>query len=278
MAFIHGDAIAWSDLQPSMVESAGGEALSEFILQRGIEQRLASRGAKISDEQVDAERTLLVKSLNPDPNTATRLLNDLRERRGLGERRFDELLRRNAGLRLLVHDEVKITDAEVRAQYELDYGPSFEARLVLTDTLQQASEVVRRVRAGESFIDIALRESRDESRVRGGLLPPVNPADATFPDAVRAALAGLKPGEVSDPVAMERGFAVLKLERKNEGRGVVFDDVKGELTERVRLRVERFRMGQLARTILNESDVTVLDAGLQRSWTQQKQRLLQENR
>lgn len=278
LAFIHGQPIAWTDLQPALFESAGGEVLGEIVLQRGIDRRLAARTITLDDAAINTERTYLLTALSPDADTAVRLLRELRERRGLGDRRFDMLLRRNAGLRALVRDDVRITDAELRAQHQLDYGDSFEVRLILTDTLQQASEVVRRLKAGESFIDLAVTLSRDESRFQGGLLPLVNPADATFPDAVRAAIGKLRPGEVSDPVALTNGFAVLRLERKIAGRGVGFDDVKEELERNLRRRVERFLMQQLAVNILNEADVVVLDASLQKSWTQQKQRLVTENR
>lgn len=278
VAFLHGEAVVWSDLQPSMIESAGGETLAEMVLERGIDRGLAAKGIKLNDNDLAAERTMLLRALDPDADTATRLLNELRARRGLGDRRYALLLRRNAGLRALVRDQVQVTDAELKAQHQMEYGDGFEARLIVCDTLQEASAVVRRVHGGESFIDIASRESKDESRYQGGLLPVINPADASFPDAIRAAVVRLRPGEVSDPVAMDRGFAVLRLERKIAGRGRGFDDVKSELADKVRLRVERFLMEQTARTIINDAEVVVLDAALQKSWSQQKERLTREPR
>ena len=91
---------------------------------------------------------------------------------------------------------------------------------------------------------------------------------------IRAALTQLQPGQVSDPVALDKGFGVLKLERKVEGSSVPFDDVKGELAQQVRRRVERIAMQRLGRTILSESEVVILDPALQKSFNEQKKQVL----
>ena len=177
-----------------------------------------------------------------------------------------QLLTRNAGLRLLVQDDVEISDAAIDQAYWFEYGPRYEARLIVTDSFQEAAGLVRRARQGESFIDLAIAHSKDLSRAQGGLIGPISPVDPTYPQVVRTTLQLLVPGEVADPVALEEGFAVLRLERKIEGQDVELDDVKDVLARRVRRRVERMLMQRLARTMLGEADVIVLDPGLHNSW------------
>jgi parvulin-like peptidyl-prolyl isomerase len=177
-------------------------------------------------------------------------------------------LRRNAGLRLLVQASVKVGDEQLQHAFFLRYGARYETRLIVVKTLREATSVVGALKKGESFIDLATERSTDISRNQGGLLPPISPADQNYPQAVRAAVVKLKPGQISDPIALENGFAVLRLERKKEARNVQFDDVKEELRPLVRRRTERVHMQQLARELLTASDLVVLDRGLRGSWDQ----------
>jgi peptidyl-prolyl cis-trans isomerase C len=249
--------------------------LAELILSRRVEKRLAEKGVKLSDEQVAAERALLLKNLSRDENTAVRLLRELRQRRGLGDARFEQLLRRNAGLRLLIQDDVHLTDAAIQQAFDIENGRRYEARLITVDTLQKAGEVIRRAKAGESFIDLAVNFSTDPSRQQGGLLPPLSPADPTWPDGVRKMLVTMTPGQISDPVAIERGFAVLRLERTLEPTGKKLEEVKDELAGRVRRSAERVLMQRLARHLLNDADLLVTDRALRESWAVQKELMVE---
>ena len=39
------------------------------------------------------------------------------------------------------------------------------------------------------------------------------PEEPTFPASIRAAVAAMQPGQVAEPVMLESGFAILRLER-----------------------------------------------------------------
>lgn len=253
-----------------MVEASGGAVLEEIVLDLGLTERLARAGIQLTQAQIDAERQLLLDTLSDDPQRAAQLLGELRQRRGLGEDRFGQLLRRNAGLRALTQEGLEVGEAAVRQAYELEYGPRYEVRIVVTDSLQAAADVVRRAREGESFIDLAIARSLDPSRAQGGLLDPISPVDATYPQAIRSVVATLAPAQVSDPIALEQGFAVLKLERKIEAQPIEYSEVKDRLSQRVRRQMERVRMQQLARTILTQADVVVFDGALQKQWNLRK--------
>lgn len=270
-ALLNGGALDWGSLQRPLVEASGGQVLQEVVLGRLLDQELAKRGQTVAQPQIEQERRMLMTTLDSDPNQAARLLEAVRKRRGLGEQRFAALLRRNAGLRMLVQGEVQVTDALLRQAYEEGYGPLYVVRLITVNSLDQAGEVVRRARAGDSFIDLAVELSTDSSAKQGGLLPAISPADATYPQALRTLLPKLKAGEVSDPLALETGFAVVRLERKIEPVPVEFESVKNELTERVRRQVEQGLMQRKARELLNQAEVLVLDPALAEAWQQQRE-------
>ncbi|MCC7193052.1 MAG: peptidyl-prolyl cis-trans isomerase [Phycisphaeraceae bacterium] len=277
-AYVNGQDVTWNEMQQALAEAAGGQVLIEEIVDRGINSRLHDRHLTVDDAMIETERRYLTGDLSDNADDAQRLINELRERRGLGESRWSHLLRRNAGLRLLVQTEGtgQVTEAALKDAFEFRYGPRYQARLIVTTTMPQAAEAIRRAKAGESFSDLAVELSTDSSRAQGGLLSPISPADPTYPAGVRSTIAQLAVGQISDPIALDRGFGVLKMERKIEGSNVKFDDVRGELTARVQRDIERIAMQQLARTIIAESQVVVLDPALQRSFAQQTRRAMQE--
>ena len=281
VAYLDGRPISHNDLQASLYEAAGGQVLAEAILDRRIDKRLADRKLTVTQAQLDAEKVALLKTLDANnDDQAVRLLRELRKRRGLGDLRFEQLLRRNAAMRLLIQEEVTISDAELRQAFEIEYGSRYEVRLITVDNLSLASQLVRKARGEgvplEPFIELAVKNSTDPSRVQGGLLAPVSPADPTWPDGIRKAVALMEEGKVSDPIAIEKGFAILKLERKIAAKPIQLEAVRSDLTARVRRNTERVLMQRLARTLLNEVELIVTDRTLRESWAQQKELMFQE--
>ena len=277
LALANNQAITIRQLYPYLLEAAGGPVLLDFLIDQGLARRLQQQKLTVNADQISAERSILLQALSPDPDTASRLLDELRKARSLGERRFLQLLRRNAGLRLLIANQVVVTDAAIQQAYDLQYGARYQVRLITVDSSAKAAELVRKARENpSSFIDLVFANSTDSSRMQAGMIPPVHPADPTYPAAIRQAVTRLQPGEVSDPIALERGFAILKLEQKNNGPEVRFDDVKGALATRVRRQSERLLMQQLVREIILESQPAIFDADLNNHYIRSKSTFIQE--
>src|SRR5690606_35571661 len=92
------------------------------------------------------------------------------------------------------------------------------------------------------------------------------PVDDAYPQAIRSALARLEPGQVSEPVSVEGGFAVLRLEESIPASDVPLESVRDDLEDRVRLRAERAMMDRLARELIAQTPVVILDGDLDRVW------------
>lgn len=274
LAFVAGDAVFTTELMPMLIESTGGQVFSELVLEKLIDDRLAADGRAITEAQLEHERQLLAENLSDNPDEAARLLRELRRRRGLGEARFRSLLRRNAGLRQMVQPRVQITRAGLEQAYHLKYGPTYQARLIVVPSQYQARRIVEQLAGGEDFAALAAEHSTDASRAQGGLLPPINPRDPGFPEVIRSALPRLGPMEVSQIIAVEGGFAILRLEKMTPGAEVAFEDVRSELSRATRLQLERILMQQAARALISGAEVIVLDPVLEAGWQEQKTSLL----
>jgi parvulin-like peptidyl-prolyl isomerase len=180
-------------------------------------------------------------------------------------------------MRMLVQNQVQVTPDALQQAYRLTYGEKYHARVITVPTLADANRLRGLLAAGEAdFAHLAVTRSTDPSAVQGGLLPPISPADPAFPAVIREALVRLdeQGRTLSDVIAVDNGYALLKLERKTTPEAVEFADVKDELAEQVRRSAERVLMQQLARELLAEADVVVLDPALQQSWERQSDAML----
>ncbi len=269
-ALVNGRVVQWGELRPLLNEAAGAMVLQEVILDRIAAETLLRRGLQITDEDVDAERQLFLETLDPDPDLAERLANEVRARQGLGPQRFQRLMRRNAMLRALIRGEVRLNEATIQRMYQMIYGPKRQARLMVVPGLAEAEAAIERLRRGEAFADVAVQISTDSSAARGGLLEPISRGDVSYPEALRQALWSLGSGEISAPVLLDTGYAVLMSVREIAGEDVEPAQVRSAVERLARLHHERLLMDQLARQMLFQTSVTIFDKALQDNWSRQR--------
>ncbi len=270
VAVVDGKAVKLSALRERLFEAVGGEILAEYVIDQQLEKRLASEKMPITRPMIDREKRIILESLADDANESARLLRVLRVRRGLGETRYAALLRRNAGLRALVFDQVKVTEVQVEQAFALRYGPRYASRLILVGTLAEAEAALAAVESAETFGEVAATHSLDVTREVGGKLPAISGADPEYPDAVRDALAAMGEGQVSPPIALDSGFAIVKLERKIPGKDVQLADVKEQLVREIQRRSERVLMEKLAGELIREANVVAMSEALKQGWDRQR--------
>lgn len=260
--------IEWSDLRPRLAERSGGTVVEEMLLDRRLEQNLRQRGLTISADAMAAEERLLLETLDPSMQRAESLLRELRQAQGLGTNRWNDLLRRNAALRALVTEDVRVTDDAVTAALDAAHGPKRICRIVALPDVRAAEAVAAQAAAGASFSDLAVERSTDQSAQRGGLLAPISQLDPAYPQSFRSALWALAPGQISSPVLLDRSWVVIKLERELPADSAIND---GSARERARAAVrraqERLLMENYARSVLRDAtNATIFDDALLESW------------
>lgn len=273
-AMINGQAVRWDELQPLLAEAAGGMVLEELALDRMLENRLQREDIIITNQDIEQERSLLLRQLHDDPDKARRLLDQLRARRGFGHKRFQLLMERNAALRTLVQKnrDIEVTEHAVERLFDIQHGPKRQPRLIVVPTLGDARKAIERLESGQRFGDVAVELSTDSSASRGGLLEPISRSDPAYPKALREALWRLEVGERSDPILLDNQYAVLKLVREVPGDGIELSSVRATLEKQVRLNQERLAMDELARQLLRQASVTIFNESLHESWNNRQQR------
>lgn len=264
-----GEVIEWSELQPILSERAGAVALEEVMLDRQLARLLADRGMKLDDARVARERAELLVTLSADPERAERLLSDLRAVQGLGERRWQALLRRNASARMLVQEQVKVTPESIDASLDAAYGAKRRCRVIALPDLKACAEARRRIDAGEPFGEIAVALSTDASAARGGMVNPVSRFDPSWPGAFRQAVWSTAPGTVTAPVLVGDAYVIAKVEQETPATPPADAAAARALAEAdTRRAQERVQMETLVTGLRQaQRDATILDEHLREAWT-----------
>ncbi|MHC4990187.1 MAG: peptidylprolyl isomerase [Planctomycetota bacterium] len=271
-ALVDGRGVTWGTLRPILAEIGGAQALDEHILDVKLAKETEDAGITIGSAEIQQERRLMLDTLDADPNTSVRLLNELRARQGLGPRRFEALLRRNASLRALIRDEVEITPATIEHRYQLVYGPRRQARIIVHPTLFDAQRTVEDLGRGADFRDLAVERSTDASAARGGLLEPISRVDPAYPDALRRALWSLEVDQVSRPILIDSSYAVIRVERLVPASETTLEEARSRIEQATRMQEERRAMDQLALRLIRNVQVTIFDEALNDAWTQARRR------
>jgi len=124
------------------------------------------------------------------------------------------------------------TDADLHAEYDSDVAAmdktEYHARHILVADQAKAEAVIKKIKGGAKFDDVAKAESTDSSKANGGDLGwfTLTRMAKPFGDAVK----GLKKGEMtSTPVQTQFGWHVIKLEDTRETAPPPFDQVKQQV-------------------------------------------------
>jgi hypothetical protein len=267
VAIVDGrEAIDAAALAPALSEIGGATALREAVVDARLARRISSAGIVIDQAHIAREEELLLETLDPVRERALDLLGEIRDRQGLGPRRFAALLARNAGLRALVEREVQIDDAGLENMYDLLHGPKRVARIAVLASLADAQRFADDASSADAgttgasrFAELAVERSLDESAARGGLLAPVARRDPSYPEVLRAAIYSTPPGTISAPILDGSRFYVVMVVEERPADGTTLADARPRCERLLRISRERLLMDALARELASPEGVTIFD-------------------
>lgn len=220
------------------------EAMEELLLV----DRAAALGLKLRAEYLDQ----VIEDIKKEQNITSEedFLAQLKKE-GLSK----EALRRNIERSVIVRQvrardvdpKAQVTEADVRTEYEHRKASDFTRKATVhlmeivvkgEGAAQTANAIAARLKKGEDFETLAREQSTSGSRGAGGDLGRVEPADLN--PALSAAIAVLRPGEVSAPVAVDGSYWILKVRERLADEVTAFDQVKERIQEELsRTRFEK---------------------------------------
>ena len=236
---------------PAQIAAAKTEMEKE-LLNRMIDDRLEEQAADKARLSVNAEEVdSAIKNVAANAHLTVQQLLDEAGKQGLSEQDYRDELRRQVLegklVQLRVRGRVRVTEEDARATYqrfvgEMEKQSPIDLHILALRLVPGASsaEVQARVKMANVIVDTARKPGADfcalvtqysddvQTKKTCGSRGP-QPRAQIYPE-IQAAIDGLKPGEVSEPVAV--GTSAILIVQMGEDRVPTYDEVKEQMWER----------------------------------------------
>ena len=262
VAFVNDDLVTLYELKGRIRALTGADPLDlreqdraryaeieRRVLDLLIEEKIAQAkvrelGINVDDREVDGAVERIKKS---NGWSDEELLYHLK-REGVTLEAFREDLRwgleRNSLIDFEVKSRIVITEESLRQYYESNresFSSVGEVRLagivlMFTDhenrrereaVLEQASDIMERLRAGESFADLAAKFSKGPGADQGGDLGVFSWSQ--LDGQILEAIENLGVGEISRPIVRPAGIQILKVIERRDEQIKPFEEVRGAI-------------------------------------------------
>jgi parvulin-like peptidyl-prolyl isomerase len=260
VAKVNGDILTFSEFvnrQAAAVQAArvAGAGVERFlrennarILQEAVDelllvQRADELGIRLRPEYIAD----VIEGIRKENNIASdEALREQLEREGMTlddlKRNIERSILKRQVLTRELEAKVAVTEAEARADYDArqaDYTTKAQVRLqeILVaaaegrDAQEDARRLVARARSGEDFAALAREHSDAPTRGAGGELGAVNLGEMN--PLVEQELAALRPGDVSEPVALAEGYRIFRVVERSDASVVPYEQVREQITRRL---------------------------------------------
>jgi peptidyl-prolyl cis-trans isomerase C len=215
------------------------EALQQLANNLIVRRILAAEGAR--------------DGLEKDPVVAASL--EIARDRALSDARLARLDAQNQPTEAAIEAYARNLYQANSSQFEKP--PEARARHILIDntgaeSLDKAKELLKQLRNGASFEELAKAHSTDKgSAARGGDLGFFGPGKMVrpFEDAVNALKA---PGDLSEPVESQFGYHIIRLEERREKSKASFEEVREQLLGEAKVAIMNASRLQKVRSMTND--------------------------
>ena len=299
VARVNGHPINRDTFQKVLWKSYGRQLLDELVQLEMVRQEAQQKGIRVTDQHLSQELNRLLEDMAPRQSRSRQLelLKYMLQSRGMARGQLDLILERQALLRLMVDQQIEITEEQIKQQYEQTFGRKVTVRQLVVSSLRRMEEAKRalsndppavgagpRVRplpneprpsgsgfiASENFTQIVAKFSEDQkSLTDAGLVGPFSRANPEIPIAIRQTAFTLKQvGQLSEIVEFRdeqnnQWWALLRLEDSMPPDARPLSEVRDQLSLDFRRQTIASRIAALQKTIQDKARVTILDSDLQ---------------
>jgi peptidyl-prolyl cis-trans isomerase SurA len=262
------------------------EAIDELLMV----QLAKERGYRLRDEQFREWLSALRKEQNLEDDAKFQgalkqegmTVDDLRKN---VERQFmiSQVQREEVGSKLTIteeearqyyaaHPQEFTTQANVTLREILIEAPGAPAQGQAGNAAQEDDARVKaigirgRILAGEDFGKVATEVSAAPSKSTGGLIGPINVSELS--ESLQNLLKTMKPGQVTAPIRVAKGYQILKLETLKESSVQSFEDVADLVSERVHTDRQRQEVRKFLNRVRGQAIIEWKNAELKKAYDQ----------
>ena len=232
VATVNGDEITRDELGRECLKHYGAQVLEHLVNKYLIKQECRQRNITVTQAEVNAEIERMATRFGL---AVAQWLKMLEEERGISPRQYaNDIIWPTLALRKLAGDRLEVTEAELAEQYESQYGPSVQARLIVCNDRAVAKRLRAQAAADPTaFAKLAKAESVDvTSASMGGMIQPIR--KHTGNEEIERVAFTMKENEISPVIQVGDQYVIIKCEGQLPARRVAFEQVKMGLVETIR--------------------------------------------
>ncbi len=208
-----------------------GKALDEMINRELQYQDAKAQNIKIDKEQIDVQLEKFKKRFRSDEEFQNALKRENATEEQVRARIEKELLAQ-AAFTSNVTDKAGVSESALKAYYEENKAKfkepeSVKLRIISTKEEQKAKDILAKLKEGDDFGELAYNLSEDSYRVNGGDIGYIH--EGRMLPEIDAVAFQLKAGEVSDIIAAETNFFIIKVEEKKPAHQMTFEETQEKL-------------------------------------------------
>ncbi|MCA1021278.1 peptidylprolyl isomerase [Halobacillus litoralis] len=230
VASVNGEDIEKEELYDTLVEQYGQETLDTPITNKIVELEKEENDITVSQDAVDEELAVYYDQYGGEEAFQSTL-----EASGMTIADVEKDIEDYLAVDQLLAERISVTDEEKETYFEdnkesYDQPEQVSARHILTETEEEAEEVLTKLEDGEAFEDLVTEYSIDDTTVAsGGDLGAFSEGEMV--EAFEEAAFSMEVGEVSDIVETEYGYHIIEVTDHTEAQEAVYEEVEEEIGE-----------------------------------------------
>ncbi len=255
--------ITYQQLHNRLEQKYGKELLNQILDNEAIAQEGNTLGLTITNEEIAEE----LKRMQLGYDSEEQFYSSMKEQLGLTKEDIKKDIFYKLLLEKIATYQIVITDEMVEAYIEEhpeEFKSQTQVRLlqIVVSTEADAEEVIKELLGGADFAKLAVELSIDEmTAADGGDLGWVELDDPFVHEEIMQSATPLMPGEISTPVKIEEGYAVIKVTEREEPDPQ--DEVKLKEVVRKELALNQaVPLKELLSTLRKELGTVIVDSKL----------------
>ncbi|MBN3524366.1 peptidylprolyl isomerase [Paenibacillus apiarius] len=218
VATIGDEQVTRAEWNDELRRQYGAMVLEQILTSKAAEKEANSLGIKVTQEEVEWELKQQMRGYDDDEA----YFQAMQEQLGMSPEQLRKDLHNRLLMEKIATNEIEVTEEEVEKYLEQHrdvYEPvaSYDIAHIVVPTEWEANDILKRVLQDETFTELAKQLSRDEFTAhQGGRLGWIDEDDPFINKAELNAATQMSVGEISEPIQVKDGYAIVMLNGKKE--------------------------------------------------------------
>lgn len=244
VAVIADKEILRQQLIEELLELYGDQTLEQMLVHQAIQMAAEEKGIALSADELSQALAEAISGYESEEQYFEMMKNQF----GLSQKRVMSDIRDHALLIKIATHDVAVSDEQINAfleekQAELEPKQKLTLSWILSDTYDEALQIVNELSEGADFAEMAIEHSIDPySAAHGGSLGEIESDDPFYDRGMLTEAEQMEVGTISGPIETEDGYAIIRL----LGRKTEAARSEAELREWARLQLALQQVGPLS--------------------------------